>query len=68
MKGEASTLSWVSQNAKSCDLQPGIGPVAVKGTMPVTPGDTTKYTINCTGDGGTAKSSASVEVRPAPVV
>ncbi len=69
MKGEASTLSWVSQNAKSCDIQPGIGPVAVKGTMPVTPGDTTKYTINCTGDGGTAKSFASVEVlKPAPVV
>ena len=69
MKGETSTLSWVSQNAKSCDIQPGIGPVAVKGTMPVTPGDTTKYTINCTGDGGTAKSFASVEVlKPAPVV
>lgn len=70
MKGETSTLSWVSQNTRNCDLQPGIGSVALKGTMPVTPGDTTQYTINCTGDGGTAKSSASVEVKqpPAPVV
>lgn len=70
MKGETSTLSWVSQNAKSCDLQPGIGSVALKGDMPVNPGNTTQYTLNCSGDGGTATSSASVEVTqpPAPVV
>jgi OOP family OmpA-OmpF porin len=68
-RGEASTLNWVSQNTKNCDIQPGIGPVATKGSMPVTPGDTTQYTLNCTGDGGTAKGSASVEVRTAvPVV
>ena len=70
-KGDASTLSWVSQNAKNCDIQPGIGAVTLKGSMPVTPGSNTLYTLNCTGDGGTAKSSASVDVRepepkPAP--
>jgi len=69
MKGEPSMLSWVSQNAKSCEMLPGIGAVALKGSMPVTPEDTTQYTINCSGDGGTAKSSTSVEVlKPAPVV
>lgn len=73
-KGESSTLSWVSQNAKSCEIQPAIGSVTPKGSMAVTPDSNTEYTLNCKGDGGTAKSSASVEVRapatppPAPVV
>lgn len=63
LKGEASTLSWVSQNARSCEIDQGIGSVATKGSMPVTPGSNIQYTLSCTGEGGTAKSSASVQVR-----
>lgn len=70
-KGETSTLSWVSQNAKTCEILPGVGSVSPKGSLAVTPDSNTQYTLNCSGDGGTAKSSAAVEVRepaakPAP--
>jgi len=66
-KGQSSTLSWVSQNATSCDIQPGIGPVQLKGSMPITPDNNTQYTLLCKGEGGTAKSTANVEVRLAAV-
>lgn len=51
-KGQPATLSWTSQNATDCDIQPGIGPVQPKGSMAVTPSDTTSYTLNCSGPGG----------------
>lgn len=73
-RGQSSTLSWVSQNATTCDIQPGIGAVQLKGSMPVKPDNNTQYTLLCKGEGGTAKSTANVEVRaitpppvPAPV-
>lgn len=70
-KGEAATLSWTSQNASGCDIQPGIGPVPPQGARTVTPADATAYSISCSGAGGTATSAANIAViapPPAPVV
>jgi len=70
-KGQAATLSWTSQNASGCDIQPGIGQVPPQGARAIVPGDTTAYTILCSGAGGTATSAASIAViapPPAPVV
>ncbi len=73
-KGKSTTLTWNSQNATGCDIQPGIGPVPPQGSKEVTPSDTTAYTIICKGEGGTANGDAKVSVMlppppppPAPV-
>lgn len=70
-KGESATLTWKSQNASGCDIQPGIGQVPPQGARPITPVDSTAYTISCSGAGGTATSAANVDViapPPPPVV
>ena len=70
-KGESATLTWKSQNASGCDIQPGIGQVPPQGARPIMPVDTTSYTLSCSGVGGTATSVAGVTVvvppPPAPV-
>lgn len=70
-KGESAQLSWTSENADECTITPGIGKVQPQGSMMVTPGDTTSYTIVCTGTGGKADSASNIGVTtpaPAPVV
>ena len=69
--GQPATLNWRSQNASACDIQPGIGQVPPQGARIITPGDTTTYTLSCSGAGGTATSATSVAViapPPPPVV
>lgn len=67
IKGQPATLSWTSQNATKCDIQPGIGPVEPKGSMTITPSDTTTYALTCNGEGGSAESTARIAVTaPAP--
>jgi OOP family OmpA-OmpF porin len=61
-KGQAATLTWSSENASNCEIQPGIGPVQARGSMTIKPGDDTIYTLVCSGAGGTAKSAAKVAV------
>jgi RHS repeat-associated protein len=63
--GESVTLSWTSANADSCAIEPGIGSVALSGSLQVTPGATTMYIITATGPGGTATDSVEVQVIPA---
>ena len=66
--GQSATLSWSSTNATDLDLGPGVGKVAPEGSTPVTPAQSTTYTITATGAGGSAEASARVEVtQPAPV-
>jgi len=60
--GQSATLSWSSTNATDLDLQPGVGKVAPEGSTPVTPSQSTTYTITAAGPGGTASASARVEV------
>ncbi|UFS71189.1 OmpA family protein [Geomonas sp. RF6] len=65
--GEKAKLQWSSQEANNCDMQPGIGAVQPQGSIEVTPQSDTAYTLNCAGDGGTAKASTKVVVAaPAP--
>lgn len=66
--GKTVTLSWDSQNASGCEIQPGIGPVGPQGSRTVTPSADTAYTLVCKGEGGSADSSARVAVVPPPVV
>jgi len=67
-KGDSATLSWTSQNATNCDIQPGVGAVATKGSQLVKPAATTSYTLLCQGEGGAARSTAAVSVMEPAVV
>jgi len=69
-KGESTALSWKSQNATGCDIQPGIGAVPPQGVRSITPENSTSYNMTCTGAGGTAASAAGVTVvlPPPPVM
>jgi len=62
IKGQSAALNWRSQNASKCDIQPGIGQVPPQGARSITPDGNTEYTISCSGEGGTATSSANVAV------
>ncbi len=68
--GESATLSWTSTNATACVIEPGVGKVPTSGSLKVSPLDSAAYTLLCSGDGGTARSLARLEVvspAPAPV-
>jgi OOP family OmpA-OmpF porin len=65
-QGQSAKLSWTSQNASECNIQPGIGPVAPQGSMTVTPAIDTVYTLTCTGEGGKANSDANISVAAVP--
>lgn len=60
--GQSAILTWSSQNGTTVDLQPGIGQVQAKGSMKISPQQTTTYTLTVTGSGGTSKASATVKV------
>ena len=61
-KGQPVTLTWVSANAASLDLEPGIGPVPASGSKSVVPVDSTTYTLTAQGPGGSNSASGHVAV------
>jgi len=63
--GQASTLSWTTQNATSVTLE-GIGKVGPSGSQTVFPKASTTYKLTATGDGGTQEATARVTVTAAP--
>jgi OmpA-OmpF porin, OOP family len=65
-QGQTATLTWKSQYASGCDIQPGIGPVPPEGARAITPETSTTYDLSCSGAGGTATSAAGVTVVPPP--
>lgn len=66
-RGETSTLTWTSKNATTCDIQPEVGSVMPNGSKIVTPAKDTLYVAVCNGEGGSAKSIATVTVTEPPV-
>jgi Phosphoesterase family len=65
--GGTAVLSWTSVNATSVNI-PGLGAFPPSGSTKVKPTSTTTYMVTCTGPGGTAQSSATVTVSPAPTI
>ena len=68
-RGQSAIITWKSQNASGCELQPGIGQVPPAGVRTITPVSSTSYNLACSGAGGTATSSVvvSVVLPPPPV-
>ena len=57
---QSSSLSWSCDNANSCSIDNGIGPVGVDGSSTVKPSQTTTYTLSCNGTGGSASFQTTV--------
>jgi uncharacterized cupredoxin-like copper-binding protein len=65
--GQASTLTWVVENATSVTINPGIGTVdAHSGSVSVSPTSTTTYTLAATGPAGTVNATVTVQVGNQP--
>lgn len=63
--GGSSTLNWSSSNATSCTASGGWnGARTLTGTLSLSPGATTVYTLTCTGNGGSTSTSATITVTP----
>lgn len=58
--GESSVLTWTVENATSCSIDQGIGPVALQGSIVVTPQKTTTYHLTAKGPGGMVTKSVTV--------
>jgi len=62
--GDSTTLSWSFVDATSVTIDNGIGEVSGSGSIPVSPTETTTYTITATGPWGTFTDSVTVIVVP----
>ena len=66
---QSATLSWSSSYASSCTASGGwSGGRATSGSEVVWPTATTGYTISCTGDGGSASATLTVNEPSPPAV
>lgn len=66
--GDAPTiLSWTSVNLTELTISPGIGSVAESGNYEVSPAETTTYTIEGTGQYGSASDTVTVYVNTQPL-
>jgi len=61
--GESSTLSWSSSNVTTVTIDHGIGSVPVTGTVEVSPGETTTYTLTASNSDGQSSLSCMVMIK-----
>ena len=73
--GESATLTWTTELATSCTIEPDldtlppIGAVALNGSIAVSPGRTTTYTLTATGPGGETRRTIPVTyIRPTATI
>ncbi len=65
-EGESAELAWSCTGADEVTIEPGIGVQAAGGTYPVSPAETTTYTISATNDVGTSTATATLMVDNVP--
>ncbi|UCH20978.1 MAG: RHS repeat protein [Deltaproteobacteria bacterium] len=61
-QGDSSTLTWSTDYADTCIMEPGIGNVDPNGSVLVSPQQSTVYTLTATGPGGTNSALVTVVV------
>jgi hypothetical protein len=61
-KGESATISYLTENATSVSIEPGIGRVQNSGQVVVSPTATTAYRVIATGADGTTTSICNANV------
>lgn len=65
-RGQSSTLSWSITGATDMSITQGVGPVQSSGRRQVSPTNSTTYTLNASGPGGTDSRSVTVTVSSTP--
>jgi len=65
-QGEVTYLSWSVSNADSVSIDNGIGSVALTGEIPVSPNNTTFYTLTATNFAGEASARTQIMVQGEP--
>jgi len=68
VRGQSSVLHWQVRDATEVEIN-SIGSVSTSGQKPVTPNDSTTYTLSAKGPGGTATAGTTIDVTlpPPPV-
>ncbi len=61
--GQSSVLSWSVSGATSLSIDNGVGSVSTVATKPVTPVQTTTYTLSAVNSGGTSTAQVTVTVK-----
>lgn len=64
--GRSVELRWVTSEAVSVEIDQGIGPVALSGSLRVSPKTPTTYTLTATGQPGSTPATAAVTVTVTP--
>lgn len=62
--GQATQLTWTVEGATSVNIQPVVGSVPATGSSPVTPAETTTYTLTAVAPTGNLSLTATVTVNP----
>ncbi len=60
--GQASTLTWQTQNADQVTISGGVGAVAQNGSTSVSPSETTTYTLTASNQQGQTTATVTVTV------
>lgn len=60
--GQSTILSWSTRYAQQVRIEPGVGDVALSGSVEVSPTKTTTYVLTATGEGSTTSEFAEVTV------
>jgi streptogramin lyase len=60
--GESATLTWTTSGATSARITPGIGEVALTGSIVVRPTSSTRYTLTVSNDSGAENATTLVIV------
>lgn len=64
-QGQSAVLTWTTNNANSAAIR-GMGTVSTSGSQPVSPAESTTYTLTAKGAGGNVETTARLTVNPAP--
>ncbi len=62
LMGASATLSWIVSDADTITIDNEIGPVSPVGSLVLTPGTTTSYTLTAKGSGGTRVKTITIYV------
>ena len=65
---EEATLKWQVKNAKSVEINNGVGEVNSKGKIQVKPATNTKYTITVKGELSTVTKELTISIFPTPII
>ncbi|MBW3670375.1 MAG: choice-of-anchor L domain-containing protein, partial [Acidobacteria bacterium] len=67
-RGEETTLVWTTTNANSVAINHGVGTQPTRGSVSVSPQETTTYTLTATGNTGSTTATVTVDVITEPQV